>query len=380
MLLASLRGLLPSRSLLRVGRVVLGATTLHTAVVGGQQTADRLGRTALDGGTGPLDATGDELRHRRALRAGRRLWWSSTGASAGRHGGLPAVVGGGLPGVAGCRGAVAGGRRAVADRPGGLPVPVDRCRAARSRRRGVGASVRRLSSLVRYVLGRVGSAVSTADCGEVGRRGWSPAAWRRGGLGRASWLARCWNQADSSSRKIGSSIVSSANRAWLSPEARCRAAAWAAAICAAAVAWAAAAWAVAAWCAAAACSAARWARTAVRQAHRRRRGGRPELRCGGTPVSGPLVLGALLCRGALDVGLLPVGPAGVPRCAGDPGTRPAAGRTGTGPGPRDLGGHVERGGQALRDDRGGPGVRSAATGGHTGGAAAAGGALAGTTG
>jgi hypothetical protein len=29
-----------------------------------------------------------------------------------------------------------------------------------------------------------------------------------------------WNHADSSSRKMGSSIVSSANRDWLSPEAR----------------------------------------------------------------------------------------------------------------------------------------------------------------
>jgi hypothetical protein len=48
------------------------------------------------------------------------------------------------------------------------------------------------------------------------------------------------NQADSSSRKIGSSIVSSAY--WVAPSvARCRAAACAAAICAAAVAWASAA-------------------------------------------------------------------------------------------------------------------------------------------
>src|SRR5690349_1425348 len=72
MLLASLRGLLPSRSLLRVGRLFLGATALHTPVISGQQPADTFGGTALDGISAPVDTARDELGHRRALRQARR--------------------------------------------------------------------------------------------------------------------------------------------------------------------------------------------------------------------------------------------------------------------------------------------------------------------
>src|SRR3954454_4846231 len=98
MLLASLRGLLPSRSALRVGRLFLGATALHTPVVRGQKTADPLGRTALDGTTAPVDTAGDELGHRGPLR--------QTGGGRGvdrrlgrRARGLPALVRRGLPRV-----------------------------------------------------------------------------------------------------------------------------------------------------------------------------------------------------------------------------------------------------------------------------------------
>src|SRR5690242_18736326 len=99
MLLASLRGLLPSRSLLRVGRF-FGATALHTPVVGGQQTADTFGGTTLNGSVVPVNTTGDELRHRSALGQTRR------GRGVDRHlsrrlSGLPPRVGCGLPRVRG---------------------------------------------------------------------------------------------------------------------------------------------------------------------------------------------------------------------------------------------------------------------------------------
>src|ERR1700760_3200058 len=77
MLLASLRGPLPSRSSLRVGRWFRRrATTLNTTVVRGEKTADPLRSTALDGITAPVDTTGDELGHRGPLgqtRGGRGL-------------------------------------------------------------------------------------------------------------------------------------------------------------------------------------------------------------------------------------------------------------------------------------------------------------------
>src|SRR5882724_10582763 len=118
MLLASLRRLLPSRSLLRVGRFFLGATTLNTAVVRGQKTADPLGSTALDGVTAPVDTTGDELGHRGPLgqtRGGRGI----DRRLGGRAGRLPALVGCGVPRVA--RAAAVGAAAVRSDR-------ADRCR------------------------------------------------------------------------------------------------------------------------------------------------------------------------------------------------------------------------------------------------------------
>src|SRR4051812_11394121 len=91
MLLASLRRLLPSRSSLRVGRWFRGATTLNTAVVRGEKTANPLGSTALDGITAPVDTAGDELGHRGPLgqtRGGRGVD-RHVGCRAGR---LPAFV------------------------------------------------------------------------------------------------------------------------------------------------------------------------------------------------------------------------------------------------------------------------------------------------
>src|SRR3954467_1960207 len=99
MLLASLRGLLPSRSLLRVGRLFLGATALNTSVVRGQQPANPFGSTALDGITAPVDTAGDELGHGRPLgQPGRG--GGLDGGLGGRTRGLPALVGSGAPGVA----------------------------------------------------------------------------------------------------------------------------------------------------------------------------------------------------------------------------------------------------------------------------------------
>src|SRR3954468_21699349 len=100
MLLASLRGLLPSRSLLRVGRLFLGATALHTPVVRGQETADTLGSTFLDGFVATVDTAGDELRHRCALGQ-PGCGGGIDRVLGGRTGGLPALVGRGLP-RAGC--------------------------------------------------------------------------------------------------------------------------------------------------------------------------------------------------------------------------------------------------------------------------------------
>src|SRR4051794_12296937 len=91
MLLASLRGLLPSRSALRVGRLFLRAATLHTTVVRGQKTTDPFRRTALDRVAAPVDTTGYELRHRGPLgetRDGRGL----NRRLGRRAGGLPALV------------------------------------------------------------------------------------------------------------------------------------------------------------------------------------------------------------------------------------------------------------------------------------------------
>src|SRR3954468_15670419 len=99
MLLASLRGLLPARSALRVGRLFLGATALHTPVVRGQQAAYALGSSALDGITAPVDTAGDELGHRSPLgqtRGGGGL----DGSLGGRERRLPTLVGGGVPRVA----------------------------------------------------------------------------------------------------------------------------------------------------------------------------------------------------------------------------------------------------------------------------------------
>src|SRR3954454_18871872 len=105
MLLASLERLLPARSLLRVGRLFLGATALHASVVRGQETTDRFGRTTLGGVLGPVDTTGNELCHRltlRQARGGGRL----DRCLGGRPGSLPALVRGSLPGVGGHPGAV----------------------------------------------------------------------------------------------------------------------------------------------------------------------------------------------------------------------------------------------------------------------------------
>src|SRR3954454_7299460 len=98
MLLASLRGLLPSRSLLRVGRLFLGATALHTPVVRGQKAADTLGSTFLGGISAAVHTAGDELRHRSPLgQPGRG--GGVNGVLGGRTGGLPTLVGRGAPGV-----------------------------------------------------------------------------------------------------------------------------------------------------------------------------------------------------------------------------------------------------------------------------------------
>src|SRR3954452_11870667 len=98
MLLASLRGLLPSRSLLRVGRLFLGATALHTPVVRGQEAADTLGSTFLGGISAPVHTAGDELRHRCALGQ-PGCGGGVNGVLGSRTGGLPALVGRGAPGV-----------------------------------------------------------------------------------------------------------------------------------------------------------------------------------------------------------------------------------------------------------------------------------------
>src|SRR4051794_30937748 len=99
MLLASLRGLLPSRSLLRVGRLFLGATALNTAVVSGQKTANPLGRALLGGISATVDTAGDELRHRCALGQPCRGGGIDR-VLGGRASGLPALVGSGAPRVA----------------------------------------------------------------------------------------------------------------------------------------------------------------------------------------------------------------------------------------------------------------------------------------
>src|SRR3569833_1433224 len=120
MLLASLRGLLPSRSGLRVGRLFLGATTLNATVVRGEKTANPFGSTALDGITAPVDTAGDELGHRGPLgqTRGGRGFDRYLGGRAGR---LPSLVrcrppraagrgGRGRVAVRGCVAAGGGGR------------------------------------------------------------------------------------------------------------------------------------------------------------------------------------------------------------------------------------------------------------------------------